>query len=211
VLPTPRPGESDEGGNHRPDGAYWYYAHLSRWNTDDFDSGDSVAPGDVIGYCGNTGNAATTPSHVHFGLYGPDGRAADPMAWLVRWLRAAERSAGLRRLSSAPDPVELELQALLPDHDVAVAPAPRPLRAPAIERFDTAGDAPQSLRRAGISHVVEAWTPTRPSAGDRALEFVGLGALLVTVYMMRARWNGDRSEVPHRTRRHLPEGGRSGR
>jgi hypothetical protein len=33
--------------------------------------------------------------------YGRDGRALDPMAWLVRWLRAAERSPGLRALGTA--------------------------------------------------------------------------------------------------------------
>jgi peptidoglycan LD-endopeptidase LytH len=91
--------EYDQGGLggkvarlHRDDGSYWYYAHLSAWNTRDFSSGDSVVPGDVIGYCGNSGNAAGSPPHVHFGLYGPDGQAINPMRHLVHWLRAAERT-----------------------------------------------------------------------------------------------------------------------
>jgi peptidoglycan LD-endopeptidase LytH len=52
-----------------------------------------VRPGDVIGYCGNTGNALTTAPHVHFGWYDANGDAKDPMPFLVAWLRAAERSA----------------------------------------------------------------------------------------------------------------------
>jgi murein DD-endopeptidase MepM/ murein hydrolase activator NlpD len=49
----------------------------------------------VIGYCGNTGNAITTPPHVHFGFYQKNGSAADPMGYLVRWLKKAERNANV--------------------------------------------------------------------------------------------------------------------
>lgn len=94
--------EFDEGGLggkvarlHRPDGSYWYYAHLSAWNERDLISGDSVVPGDVIGYCGNSGNAIGSPPHVHFGLYRSDGEAINPVSDLVRWLRTAERKLGL--------------------------------------------------------------------------------------------------------------------
>ncbi len=75
----------------RPDGSYWYYAHLSDWNNEEFPEGSQVEAGDIIGFCGNTGNAITTPSHVHFGWYqGVDGKAKDPMGYLVRWLRQAQ-------------------------------------------------------------------------------------------------------------------------
>ena len=95
--------EFDEGGLggrvarlYRADGSYWYYAHLSDWNTEEFSNGDSVVPGDVIGYCGNTGNALTTPAHVHFGWYQPNGEAKNPMRSLVSWLRQAQlRALGL--------------------------------------------------------------------------------------------------------------------
>jgi hypothetical protein len=73
---------------YRPEGGFWYYAHLSDWNLDAFSTGDRVHTGDVIGYCGATGNA--TAPHVHFGHYGADGSAIDPMSSLVSWLRAAE-------------------------------------------------------------------------------------------------------------------------
>jgi peptidoglycan LD-endopeptidase LytH len=104
---------------HRADGSYWYYAHLSKWNLDDFASGDRVVPGDVIGYCGNSGNAAGSPPHVHFGFYGPDGQAINPMAHLIGWLRAAERNRGLDSIdggdsSADPTPSRSTHPALVP-------------------------------------------------------------------------------------------------
>ena len=75
---------------HRSDGSYWYYAHLSRFST--VSSGSRVAPGDVIGYCGTSGNAAGSPPHVHFGLYS-GGVAQNPMGALIGWLDQAERNA----------------------------------------------------------------------------------------------------------------------
>ena len=78
---------------HRDAGGYWYYAHLADWNTRELRSGARVDVGDVIGYCGNSGNAAGTSPHVHLGLYGADGIARDPMRHLVAWLRTAHRRA----------------------------------------------------------------------------------------------------------------------
>ncbi len=78
---------------HRADGSYWYYAHLADWNTEDLSSGAPVRAGQVIGYCGNTGNAVTTAPHVHFGWYGPGGVAINPMKPLIAWLEAAEERA----------------------------------------------------------------------------------------------------------------------
>jgi hypothetical protein len=92
-------GDGGLGGTvarlHRSDGSYWYYAHLSEVNDKQFPSGTRVRRGDVIGFCGNTGNAITTPPHVHFGWYQSDGSAKNPMRHLVRWLRAAEDHAAL--------------------------------------------------------------------------------------------------------------------
>jgi murein DD-endopeptidase MepM/ murein hydrolase activator NlpD len=73
-----------------PGGDYWYYAHLSAWSAT-IGSGAKVDVGDVIGYCGNSGDAIGGPPHVHFGHYLPSGRAVDPMPDLIGWLRAAER------------------------------------------------------------------------------------------------------------------------
>jgi len=77
---------------HGRSGSSFYYGHLARFNTKDLSSGDRVATGDVIGFCGRSGNAQTTPAHVHFALIG----AGNPMQLLVDRLRAAERGATKR-------------------------------------------------------------------------------------------------------------------
>jgi murein DD-endopeptidase MepM/ murein hydrolase activator NlpD len=43
-----------------------YYAHL---DSQAVRRGDSVKLGDTLGFVGNTGNARTTPPHLHFGVY----------------------------------------------------------------------------------------------------------------------------------------------
>lgn len=43
-----------------------YYAHLDRQLVE---RGERVAPGDTLGLVGNSGNARTTPPHLHFGVY----------------------------------------------------------------------------------------------------------------------------------------------
>jgi murein DD-endopeptidase MepM/ murein hydrolase activator NlpD len=60
-----------------------YYAHL---DTQLVRAGEFVAAGDVLGTVGNTGNAVTTPPHLHFGVYlrraGRRGGARDPYDFL---------------------------------------------------------------------------------------------------------------------------------
>lgn len=80
---------------HTSGNAYWYLAHLATVNNSQYPIGSSVRAGDVIGTCGNSGNAITTPPHVHFGHY-VNGRAVNPMNTLVKWLRAAHRNVGLK-------------------------------------------------------------------------------------------------------------------
>ncbi|GAB3825574.1 hypothetical protein GCM10028821_06600 [Hymenobacter jeollabukensis] len=47
-------------------GQHLYYAHLSRQLVQ---PGQLVKVGDTLGLVGNTGNARTTPPHLHFGIY----------------------------------------------------------------------------------------------------------------------------------------------
>jgi murein DD-endopeptidase MepM/ murein hydrolase activator NlpD len=56
-----------------------YYAHLDRQYVTE---GDWVQPGDTIGFVGNTGNARTTPPHLHFGVYRRGEGPMDPW-WFV--------------------------------------------------------------------------------------------------------------------------------
>lgn len=118
---------------HRSDGSYFYYAHLSDWNTRDFKSGDKVEPGDVIAYCGNTGNAAGGAPHVHFGWYGADGDAKNPMRMLIKWLRTAERHA-ISLAQSAADKKLRRQDIFAAAHRFGDA------FAPSLEEFDISGD-----------------------------------------------------------------------
>jgi murein DD-endopeptidase MepM/ murein hydrolase activator NlpD len=79
VQTTPRGGNvvwlRDARGNSL------YYAHLDRQRVD---PGSRVVPGDTIGFVGNTGNARTTPPHLHFGVYRRGEGPVDPFWFLHR-------------------------------------------------------------------------------------------------------------------------------
>ena len=64
-------GEQPKGGQciwlTTESGASFYYAHLDRWAPGLYE-GMEVRTGDLLGYVGNTGNARTTPPHLHFGI-----------------------------------------------------------------------------------------------------------------------------------------------
>lgn len=56
-----------------------YYAHLEKQAVT---TGTRVRAGDVIGYVGNTGNARTTPPHLHFGIYSRGEGPIDPLPFV---------------------------------------------------------------------------------------------------------------------------------
>jgi peptidoglycan LD-endopeptidase LytH len=64
-----------------------YYAHLDRHNVT---AGQQVDIGDTLGFVGNTGNARTTPPHLHFGVYRRGQGPLDPYPFVYR---SAERPA----------------------------------------------------------------------------------------------------------------------
>lgn len=55
-----------------------YYAHLDKQLVKE---GQTVRKGQVIGTVGNTGNARTTPSHLHFGV-SKDNKWVDPLPYV---------------------------------------------------------------------------------------------------------------------------------
>ncbi|MCJ7582657.1 MAG: M23 family metallopeptidase, partial [Candidatus Aminicenantes bacterium] len=114
-----RVGENDLGGN-----VVWlydskrsismYFAHLQ---TQDVESGTQVKAGQQIGTVGNTGNARTTPPHLHFGISARGSGHVDPAPYITkikdtprsvsadlemlgRWARSKEPNISLRASAS---------------------------------------------------------------------------------------------------------------
>jgi hypothetical protein len=81
-------------------------------------AGQTVQVGDTLGLVGNTGNARTTPPHLHFGIYRGGRGAVDPFPFVRRadatppaprtsaerlgqWVRVRDKRADLRLSPSA--------------------------------------------------------------------------------------------------------------
>jgi peptidoglycan LD-endopeptidase LytH len=65
-----------------PGGYRHYYAHLEDFGPQAI--GDWVAEGEIIGTVGNSGNAAVSATHLHYGIYTPERRAINPYPYLRR-------------------------------------------------------------------------------------------------------------------------------
>lgn len=107
------------------DGSFWYYAHLSRYATGLTD-GERVHTGEVIGACGETGDA--TVPHLHFSYFTAGMQARNPMHALIGWLHRAERRVGAKPSNGrgVPTPPTAELAtppAVHPRPDTAPLPA----------------------------------------------------------------------------------------
>ena len=76
-----------------------YFAHL---DSQAVQNGDRVQVGDTLGFVGNTGNARTTPPHLHFGIYRRGEGAVDPAPFIrpVPKGRPVNQSTDLGRLGS---------------------------------------------------------------------------------------------------------------
>lgn len=105
-----------------------YYAHL---DSQYVSNGDRVEAGDTLGFVGNTGNARTTPPHLHFGVYRrgegpvdpspflrpPQGTMAEMTADLDRlggWVRLRNDGIRLRAAPGLRSPVLRELEQYTP-------------------------------------------------------------------------------------------------
>ena len=79
-------------------GLSYYYAHL---DSQLVRSGQYVRRGDTLGLVGNTGNARTTPPHLHFGIYANGAR--DPYPYLQRNDAAPDPPQALPRRTVVPE------------------------------------------------------------------------------------------------------------
>jgi murein DD-endopeptidase MepM/ murein hydrolase activator NlpD len=112
------------------DGSFWYYAHLSRY-AKGLAEGDRVHTGEVIGACGETGDA--TVPHLHFSFFTARMDARNPMHALIGWLHQAEHRVGAKRSNGrgvpTPPAAELAEPAVLhprPETDTSAATSSPP-------------------------------------------------------------------------------------
>lgn len=66
------------------DGNYYYYAHL-QYIAPSLVKGDRIEAGDNVGGLGHSGDAITTPDHLHFGIELPNGEWINPYPFLKVW------------------------------------------------------------------------------------------------------------------------------
>lgn len=76
-------------------GTRYYYAHLSAF-AEGVAENKVVEAGEVVGYVGNTGNALTTPAHLHFQVHPGGGPAVNPYP-LLRIVDDAQKQVAARR------------------------------------------------------------------------------------------------------------------
>jgi hypothetical protein len=85
-------GFGANGGNFvytiNPGGERFYFAHLDKY-APGLVAGTILKKGDLIGYVGNTGNASSGPTHLHFGIY--SGGAQNPFSRLTQTFSDSER------------------------------------------------------------------------------------------------------------------------
>ncbi len=138
----------DQAGNE------FYYAHLSAFSPL-AKNGRHVKAGDVLGFVGNTGDAAGTPTHLHFEVHpesliwmGYDG-AVNPTPYLTAWKHLQDvrfqNVAGWVPAGAVSDP----------------APKPGAILLQVSDISEASGLDPGSLKRA--------ITPRAPGEGDEAL------------------------------------------
>lgn len=66
------------------DGNYYYYAHL-QYISPELVKGKRIEAGAPIGGMGHTGDALTTPDHLHLGIELPNGQWINPYPFLAVW------------------------------------------------------------------------------------------------------------------------------
>ena len=139
-------------------GNQYYYAHLSAFSSLAV-NGREVKAGQVIAFMGNTGEAITTPVHLHFEIhpvsllqFGYDG-AIEPYRYLIAWQRLEDVSFAIGEGWVPILPIR------------ANAPRPGAILLQSSDISSASGLDPRSLERALVA--------PEPSEGDVALVAAG--------------------------------------
>jgi hypothetical protein len=136
------------------DGRYYYYAHLNTGSTDGLRVGQRVNAGDQIGEVGNTGNAATTPAHLHFQVR-ENGEWINPFDFL-QGLPDAEDGVGGALPGQGVDPFDIDRGAppsvADTDHDGLTDPFEQLFGTDA-GKIDTDADGLSDAYETGTSHT----------------------------------------------------------
>ena len=114
----------------QPDGTYWYLAHLAG-TVQGLATGATVETGEVVGFVGNSGNAAGGPPHVHIQIHPAGGAPIDPKPILDQFINDA--------IALAPKVIDAYAQARSSDGSTPVVPKlPTPAAvAPQLSRHAT--------------------------------------------------------------------------
>jgi murein DD-endopeptidase MepM/ murein hydrolase activator NlpD len=109
---------TDDAGNE------FYYAHLSAYAPAAV-QGARVSAGQVIGFVGNTGQAITTPPHLHFEVHPAGGDSVNPYPYLLAWQRGSDIALAFRQAATSSSPAPA-VGAVLVDGtpEIDVPPAP---------------------------------------------------------------------------------------
>lgn len=169
------------------DGTEYYYAHLDRVVAS-LDVGDRVGVGEVLGTVGNTGNAATTPPHLHFQVHPGGGAPVPPVPLLDTWLAEIRDRFGLDASGAVPS-VEAVSQ---PSTGTPPVDLEQPLVAPPLPSWlpdggiGTAAAATQQEQTDGIS---VAGTVPAAAAGNGGVagQLVAFGLVAVAATLLYAR------------------------
>ena len=90
-----------------PGGYTYVYMHLDKFG-EGVSSGTVLEPGSLIGYVGNTGDAAGGATHLHFEVHDPSGTPVDPMQFLTAEFTPSQKISFLNTIfTQSADPVAL--------------------------------------------------------------------------------------------------------
>jgi murein DD-endopeptidase MepM/ murein hydrolase activator NlpD len=119
-------------------GNQFYFAHLAGFSPL-AKEGAQVKRGDVIGFVGNSGDAITTPPHLHFEMHPGGGWAVPPYQYMLSWL------TGVRQPVVATPQVTVPTTTVTVPATAPAKPKPKPKPKP-IETLPVTTPAPATTQ-----------------------------------------------------------------